>query len=129
MSQRVQSNDVYEQEFNKMMGHLTEDELVERISACQDVVDKLEGDPVWQTVLRDAQVWVTKLDNTWQEIYDQQKLDSLRVLKLAYRHIVELPNKYKTDLEVSKQRLDAMRSTETNIERDYDAETNLEVKQ
>lgn len=122
------NNAYFEQEALKMMGGLSEDEVVQRISDCQMVVERLASDPVWKLVIEDARKWVERLDSNWQEIEDEKQRNYARVLKFAYLHVRELPNKYKADLENAKMALDSKRSTATKIQRDYDQETNLEQK-
>jgi hypothetical protein len=52
----------------------------------------------------------------WQFETDEKKLNNMRVLKLAYKHITDTPKKYKDEMSQLKEQLD-----KTNeIEKDYD---------
>jgi hypothetical protein len=93
-----------------------EDDIIKRIKECEMVVDKLYNDPVWNVVLKDALRWVRELDSKWQDVGDEKMLQEMRVLKIAYRHVMDLPKKYKEDLEGLKQALDK----ENEIRKDYD---------
>jgi len=80
------------------------------------VVDKLEHDAVWQIVIQDATRWKEQVDSVWQEIEDPAKLMRARVIKTAYNHIIDLPNKYRQNLLSLEQSL----KKENEIEKDYE---------
>lgn len=121
-----QNNAYFEQQVIARYRNLSERDIVQRISDCQMVSDRLESDPVWQLVLKDAKDWVEKLDANWQEIEDDKQRNYARVLKFAYLHIRELPTKYKVDLENAKLVLDERRNVDTKTPKDYDLETTIE---
>ena len=93
-----------------------EDELIKRIKECELVADNLYTNEVWKIVIKDAKMWVAQLDSVWQDIFDKDKLDQMRIIKIAYKHIAELPNKYAQNLKELKTKLE--RSSE--IEKDYE---------
>jgi hypothetical protein len=93
-----------------------EDEIIKRIKECEMVVEKLTNDPVWNVVLKDALRWVRELDGKWQDVGDDKILQEMRVLKIAYRHVMDLPKKYKEDLVALKETLDK----EGEIKKDYE---------
>lgn len=93
-----------------------EDDLIKRIKECELVTDKLYTDPVWKIVIKDAKMWVAQLDSVWQDVFDKEKLDQMRIIKIAYKHIAELPKKYAENLKDLKNKLE--RSNE--IEKDYE---------
>lgn len=126
MEAKDKTQDVYQEELQQVMGGLSQEQLIEKIKACQEVVDKFASDPVWKVVLADARMWVERLDAKWQEVYDEKSMLNLRVLKLAYNHIAQLPGKYKTDLIAAQKALDGLRNTDSSIQKDYDGETNIE---
>ena len=55
-------NNAYFEQGNQF-SRMAEEDIIQRISDCQMVVDKLEGDPVWKLVLDDATKWVDRLDS------------------------------------------------------------------
>ena len=118
-------NNAYFEQGNQF-SRMAEEDIIQRISDCQMVVDKLEGDPVWKLVLDDATKWVDRLDSNWQEIEDEKQRNYARVLKFAYLHIRELPSKYKADLENARSAIEARHKTSTDVQRDYDLETKVE---
>lgn len=120
------NQNVYQDELQKILGGMSQEDLIKRIKVCQEVVDKLESDPIWKTVIADARVWTKRLDLKWQEVYDEKQLGQMRVMKMAYSHIEQLPVKYAEDLKAAQTALDNMRNTDSTIQRDYDQETKLE---
>lgn len=93
-----------------------EDEVIKRIKECETVVEKLSTDYVWQVVLKDSMRWVRELDSKWQDVGDEKMLNEMRVLKIAYKHILELPRKYKEDLKMLQETLEK----QNEIKKDYD---------
>jgi hypothetical protein len=121
-----QNNAYFEQSLINQLNGMSEESLIQRISDCQMITEKLESDLVWKLVLKDAEAWVKRLDSTWQEIEDDKTRNYARVLKFAYLHIKELPNKYKLDFDNAKKALEVRRNTGSATPRDYDLETTLE---
>ena len=95
---------------------VSEDEIIKRLKECELVVDKLGLDSVWQIVLRDASRWVKELDNKWQDTGDEKILREMRILKIAYKHVMDLPKKYKEDLVALQETL----TKQNEIKKDYD---------
>ena len=93
-----------------------EDELIKRIKEVEMVVEKISNDEVWQVVVKDAARWVRELDSKWQDVADEKMLREMRILKIAYKHIFDLPKKYKEDLASLKDNLEK----QNEIQRDYE---------
>lgn len=93
-----------------------EDEIIKRIKECEMVVNRLSSDDVWAVVLRDAQMWTKHLDGLWQDVMDEDKLNQMRILKLAYKHLTDLPKKYKEQLAQLQDNL----TKQGEIQKDYD---------
>jgi hypothetical protein len=119
-------NNFYFEQAKKYLSTVPDEILIGKISVCQTITDKLAKDEVWQLLVKDARDMVKRLDSTWQECYDEKQLNQIRVLKLAYKHISELPKKYGDDLKIAKEELDRRQNAGDEIEMDYDAETNFE---
>lgn len=94
----------------------SEDAIIKRIKECEMVVDKLSTNDVWSVVLRDCNAWSKHLDGLWQDVTDEKKLNDMRVLKLAYKHITSIPKQYKEELAHLKEEL--VKNDE--IQKDYD---------
>ena len=122
MEKQNQSNQYFEQQVKSIYGAASEEQLVQRVSDCSMVVDRLDADPVWGVVITDARHWVARLDANWQDIRDTEKLNQARVLKTAYLHISNLPQKYKEDLDRATQELNARKNVDTEIIKDFDTE-------
>lgn len=117
----------YADELNRIVGGMSQEQLVERIKMCQEICDHLESDKIWKAVTKDAEMWVNHLNGSWQEVYEKERLDHMKILKLAYSHVLSLPRKYKEDLIAAQSALDAMRNTDSSVQRDYDLETTMET--
>ncbi|HHI04324.1 MAG TPA: hypothetical protein ENL45_02145 [Candidatus Woesearchaeota archaeon] len=99
------------------------DELVKRIADCQIVISDLEKSPAWAVVVSDMQRQRELLDNTWQDIIDEKKLQKARELKLAVMHILSLKNKYAEELASLQKQLEENDNPEEIVSKDYDNET------
>lgn len=99
-----------------------ENELVERISECNAVIRDIDGSPAWKVIIKDMQREKERIDNNWQGVYEREKLQLIRVLKMATTHILTLKEKYKTDLEAAQDRLDIIHNPKLTIDKDYDTE-------
>lgn len=120
------NNAYFEQQLISAFGRMSEDDLVQRISDCQMITERLEADPVWHLVIQHANEWVEKLDANWQEIENADQRNYARVLKFAYLHIKTLPEKYRIDLENARKALEMKKNIGTHIPKDYDLETKTE---
>ena len=95
---------------------VNEDDIIKRIKECEMVVDKLSTNDVWSIVLKDCNAWSRHIDGLWQDVQDEDKLKQMRVLKLAYKHILNVPKQYKDELEQLKEEL----SKSNEIQKDYE---------
>lgn len=99
-----------------------EQNLIDRISECEAVVNDLERSTVWRVIYNDLKYTSQMLDDNWQEIYDEQKLKEARILKLANNHILKLRDKYEEELVANKNELNKYRNQTEEVPKDYDAE-------
>jgi hypothetical protein len=95
----------------------SEDDLIKRIKECELVSDKLFTDEVWKIVIKDARLWVAQLDSVWQDVFDKEKLDQMRIIKMAYKHVADLPKKYSENLKSLKTKLEQSQE----IRHDYES--------
>jgi hypothetical protein len=121
-----QSNAYFEQQLKKFVSGLSDEELTERIHQCQTVLGELANSPAWKITIADSRKWIKQLDDVWQDVFDEKQLNAMRVLKAAYKHILELPQKYLSDLEFVKSEWEVRNHPEDNTEKDYDNETTIE---
>ena len=99
-----------------------EQNLIDRISECEAVVNDLERSTVWRVIYNDLKYTSQMLDDNWQEIYDEQKLKEARILKLANNHILKLRDKYEEELVANQNELNKYRNQAEEVPKDYDAE-------
>lgn len=102
------------------------EQLRNRINDCQIVLNELEQSNAWNVVLNDANLWVKQLDDRWQDVADEKQLREMRVLKMAYKYLLDIRIKYKNDMENAKTELMRLENPDKYIQKDYDEETNLE---
>lgn len=119
-------NNFYFEQAKKYLNTVPDEVLIGKISVCQTISDKLAKDDVWKLLVKDSKAVVKQLDSTWQDCYDEKQLNQIRILKLAYKHISELPKKYADDLKLVKEELDRRQNAGEEIEMDYDTDTNFE---
>jgi len=113
-------NKYWEEQKKKYYSEVTEDQVVSRIKECQFVVEKLEKDTLWQTVLKDANNWIVNIDGNWQDQYEIDKLNQMRVVKLAANQIRNMKQGYVQEWKMAQEELDRRRDPEA-VEKDYDA--------
>lgn len=99
-----------------------EDALFRRMEECQLVIDHLKACPAWVVIKNDLTVNKQWVDDNWQDITDDVKLQRARELKLAYNHLINIENKYWEDLENINNQIKAITSTHKEIIKDYDTE-------
>jgi hypothetical protein len=98
-----------------------QDTYAKRIDECQEVLRHLDSCPAWEVIVRDLERNKQFIDDNWQNIpEDDNKLRELRVTKLAYMHLLNLRDSYKSDLDNAKKELEKLQNPETIINKDYD---------
>lgn len=108
---------------NRIQGELTEEELVHRMEECNMVLNELSKSAVWQIVVRDARELIRQLDNSWQDMpTDDLKFREARVVKMACKHICDLPSKYIKELEGLEKAISDIQNVETVVQKDNDNE-------
>ena len=116
-------NNYYFEQLQKFVNNLSDEQLIERISECQFIVEQLTSNKAWDLILKDAKEIVNNMDAHWQEIpVTDPKLSEMRVYKLAYSHLFALPQKYFSDLEFLQRELDERQHKQEIIIKDYDEE-------
>jgi hypothetical protein len=98
-------------------------QLIARMDRCQEVITNIGSNPAWKVLLEDLGEQRTRLDDSWQEIIDEKKMETARVIKMAIMHVANLPLQYANELEQLKRELQTLDNPDKEIQRDYDAET------
>lgn len=99
-----------------------EDSLFKRMEDCQLVIDHLKSCPAWIIIKDDLTMNKQWVDDNWQDITDDIKLQRARELKLAYNHLINIEKKYYEDLENITNQIKLITSTDKEIIKDYDTE-------
>jgi seryl-tRNA synthetase len=97
-----------------------EEGLIQRIEECQLVVDRLDNDPAWKVILRDLEILKKQIDDSWQAIDDDKKLERARVMKFAVQHLIDIKTGYETELKAAKEELTKIQNPDKEIQKDYD---------
>lgn len=103
-----------------------EEELICKIGDCELVIREVEGSEAWKILLRDFERTRKTIDDNWQLLFDEKKLDELRITKLAVMQLVNLIETYKHDLKLAKDELYQIRNPNDALNKYYDAESNYE---
>lgn len=102
------------------------DELITKIDECTRVVTGIEGSDAWGIIRKDFERQRKLIDDNWQSIFDEKKLDELRITKFAIKTLLDLIESYKHDLETAKEELHKINNPNTMLNKYYDGESNYE---
>lgn len=103
-----------------------EEALILRISQCQLVVDKLDNEPAWKVILQDLALLKKQIDDSWQGIDDDKKLERARVMKFAVQHLMDIKKGYEDELKSAQEELKKLQNPGEETIKDYDSETKME---
>lgn len=99
-----------------------EDKLLARLEECDMVIEHLKTCPAWVVIKNDLKMGKDWVDDNWQDITDELKLKNARVIKLAYKHVIEISEKYIEDRDSILKNIKMLTSTDKEIIKDYDSE-------
>jgi hypothetical protein len=119
----VSNNNFYFETLQQTQGELTDEVLSGRIAEITRVLSELTNTTVWNVLLHDSKALVKQLDDCWQEIDETSpKFKEARILKMASKHIFDLPFKYAQELDMLQAELVKRQNPEEIIEKDTDNE-------
>ena len=104
------------------MANEFEEQIIQRITECSLVVDKLNNDPAWKIVLRDLDTLLKQIDFNWQDITDEKVLQRARTMKVAVTHLMNTKLNYENELKAAQEELVKIQNPETIIQKDADNE-------
>jgi hypothetical protein len=111
----------YFETLNGIQGELTDEVLVNRMNECNMVLGNLAESPVWKIVLNDSRELIKKLDDNWQDMPpDTDKFREARIIKMACKHISDLPGKYLQELEQIQDELTKRQNPADIVQKDLD---------
>lgn len=99
-----------------------EDNLLKRLEECELVIQHLKTCPAWIIIKNDLTMGKQYVDDNWQDITDIVKLQRAREMKLAYKHVIEIQEKYIEDRDNIMKHIKTLTSTDNEIIKDYDSE-------
>jgi hypothetical protein len=87
------------------------------------VLGELTKSAVWNILLNDSKQMIRRLDDSWQDILpDSPQFHEARVLKMASKHIFDLPMKYAQELDMLMGELKKRQQPDEIIVKDSDNE-------
>lgn len=111
----------YFETLNRIQGELTDEVLVHRMSECNLVLGELSKSQVWRIVLNDSRELIKALDDKWHDMQpDSKEFREARVIKMACKHIADLPNKYLQELEQIQEELTKRNNPAEIVQKDND---------
>lgn len=111
----------YFETLNRIQGELTEEVLLNRMAECNLVLGELSKSEMWRIIINDAREMIKQLDDTWQDMQpDSLQFKESRVIKMACKHISDLPGKYLEELNVLQDKITEFQNSDKVIEKDAD---------
>jgi hypothetical protein len=103
-------------------------QILERIHDCETVLKDLDTSRLWKILKSDLELQKSFLDDNWHLVKssDKEKIDEMRVHKLAITHVLSLPEIYVRHLENAQKALNEIDNVSGEIPKDYDIETQIE---
>jgi hypothetical protein len=100
-----------------------EQNLIDKISKCQRIVEGLESNPIWNEIKADYENTAKGLDMAWAfEATDSPRFKQMQASKMAVQTFMNLLPSYKHDLELARKQLEVFRNPKNVIKKDYDDE-------
>ena len=116
-------NNFYFETLHKTQGELTDEVLSGRMAEVNLVLGELTQSTAWNVLLHDSKQLVQQLDDCWQEIDETSaKFKEARILKMASKHIFDLPMKYAQELDMLRAELMKRQNPEEIVQKDNDNE-------
>lgn len=97
-----------------------ENELIKIIEKSGMVVHGLENNQAYIQLISDFKDTANKIDDAWHLVSDLNKLNEMRITKLAAVSIVNALDNYKMDLNKATEQLAKLRNPDKIMDKDYD---------
>jgi hypothetical protein len=82
-------------------------------------IDNLGKNPGWEIVLADISEQKKRLDDTWQFISDEKKMQEYRVTKIAVMKILNIIDDYRADKDTALEEIYRIENPDKIISKDY----------
>ena len=81
--------------------------LISKISRNSQILQELENSNAWRLICEDYKKEIEKVDSTWHliPVEQKEKLEELRIMKMALVQIIEMPENYRHDLLKAQEQL------------------------
>lgn len=96
-----------------------EEELIQRVSRCDVVINAIQSNSDWRIVLDDLAKERQRIDDSWH-LTTNGNLEELRVTKMAVMYLVNLIQVYEKDKEHAMKRLKEVREPDNYASGYYD---------
>lgn len=117
----MQDNNFYYETLKETQGEMTDEVLSGRIAEINLVLGQLTTSPAWNILLHDAKHLINQLNDSWQDLPNNDpKLQEMRILKMASKHIFDLPMKYAQELEQIQKELTKRQNPTEVVSKDND---------
>lgn len=93
--------------------------LLRKVSRNSAVVGHLKGSEAWQFVIEDMTEAKQRIDDAWAFVTDKDKLQELRVSKLALIQVIHLLENYEHDLNMATKQLSEVDDPEVFAKANY----------
>ena len=104
-----------------MQNELTEEVLVKRMAECTQILGELANSQAWQIMLADVRGMIKNLDDKWQEMLpDSSQFKEARAVKMAFKHISDLPGKYLEELNMIEDKIKEFQNPDGVVIKDND---------
>jgi len=110
------SNAYFEGQVRNYLEQHADDFLIERLKTIKGVSDNIASTEAWNVVLKDAEAWKQQMDDRWQDVYDEKVLNNMRTIKQAYKFILDVPVRYKQEVEMIEQELTSRADYQKTVE-------------
>lgn len=119
----MSDNNFYYETLSSTQGEMTDDVLSGRITEINVILGQLTTSPAWNILMHDSKQMIKKLDDSWQDFpEDSKQIKEARILKMAYRHIFDLPMKYAEELDMLRCELAKRQNPDEIVQKDTDNE-------
>lgn len=108
---------------NQQTGHETQEQALDRlrgvVNKASIVIDNLEHNAGWEKVVEDMNEQKKRLDDTWQFISDEKKMQEYRITKIAVMKILNIIDDYRNDKAIASGEIYTIEHPDKVMKKDY----------
>lgn len=91
-----------------------EADLIREIEKCRSIVDGLENNESYKRLVADFKEAADQIDSVWHLTADLNKLNEMRITKMAANTLVTALDGYKYSLERAKEQLESLKDQDAS---------------